>query len=138
MNCVQIVGRVGQDPDYKQGVTYCIAILSVATNERGYTLQNGTQVPDRTDWHRVRVFGKTADFAHKYVKKGCLVSVVGSLHYEKYEDRQGVTMEKAIVRADELRLLISKDEGNNQPQQKPNEVGRQQQCAVNDGLPFEL
>ncbi len=116
------------DPDFKQGSTYCLATLSVATTERGYTLQNGTQVPERTDWHRIRVTGKTAEFARNYVKKGHLVGVVGSLHYEKYEDRQGITREKAVVRADELRLLTSRSEGGN----------KQQQSGADDGLPFEL
>lgn len=115
------------DPDFKQGSTYCLATLSVATTERGYTLQNGMQVPDRTDWHRVRVTGKTAEFARNYVRKGHLVSVVGSLHYEKYEDRQGITREKAVVRADELRLLTSRSEGSNQAKQEEN-----------DRLPFEV
>ncbi len=128
MNCIQIVGRVGMDPDFKQGSTYCLATLSVATTERGYTLQNGTQVPERTDWHRIRVTGKTAEFVRNYVKKGHLVGVVGSLHYEKYEDRQGITREKAVVRADELRLLTSRSEGGN----------KQQQSGADDGLPFEL
>lgn len=70
LNKVILIGNVGQDPDVRYfdgGVG--VANFNLATNERGYTLQNGTQVPERTDWHRIVVRRQLVDFVQKYVKK---------------------------------------------------------------------
>jgi single-strand DNA-binding protein len=71
MNKVMLIGNVGQDPEVRyveQGVA--VARLRLATTERGYTLQNGTQVPDHTDWHNVILWRKLAEVVEKYVHKG--------------------------------------------------------------------
>ncbi len=74
MNVVHIMGRLGGDPDtFSAGCKF-----SVATNRKS----KGEEV---TDWHRVTVFGKQADFAAKYFKKGSLVIVTGEIHYSTYE-----------------------------------------------------
>ena len=66
MNKVMLIGNVGQDPEVRyveQGVA--VARLRLATTERGYTLQNGTQVPDHTDWHNVILWRKLAELRQR-------------------------------------------------------------------------
>ena len=69
MNKVMLIGNVGADPQVKfldQGV--CVAQIRLATTERGYTLQNGTQVPDRTEWHTCIFWRKLGESVEKYVR----------------------------------------------------------------------
>ena len=66
-----LIGNVGTDPEVRyvdQGVA--VARFRFATTEKGYTLQNGTQVPDRTDWHNILLWRKLAEIVEKYVHKG--------------------------------------------------------------------
>ena len=68
MNKVMLIGNVGVDPEIRyvdQGVA--VARVRLATTERGYTLPNGTQVPDRTDWHTILLWRKLAEIVEKYV-----------------------------------------------------------------------
>ena len=80
MNKVILIGNVGADPQVKyldQGV--CVAQLRLATTERGYTLQNGTQVPERTEWHNCVFWRKQAEVVEKdlWVQKGDAVCAFG-------------------------------------------------------------
>ena len=71
MNKVMLIGHVGADPQVKyldQGV--CVAQVRLATTERGYTLQNGTQGPECTEWHTCIFWRKQAEVVEKYVHKG--------------------------------------------------------------------
>ena len=66
VNKVILVGNVGSDPEIRfldRGVA--IANFNLATTERGYTMQNGTQVPDRTEWHPIVLWRNLAEWAHK-------------------------------------------------------------------------
>lgn len=71
LNRAQIIGNLGDDPKVRtisnDGAK--AASFNVATTERGYTLPNGTQVPERTEWHNVVCFGKLADVVDKYLKR---------------------------------------------------------------------
>ena len=91
VNKVILIGNVGQDPK----VTYfdggaCVAQLRLATTERGYTLQNGTQVPDRTEWHNIVMWGKDAETAERYIRKGTKLYVEGKLRTRTWEDRNAI------------------------------------------------
>ena len=71
MNKIMLIGNVGKEPtvryyDHDQAV----ATFPLATTERGYTLQNGTQVPDRTDWHNIVMYRGLAKIVERYVHKG--------------------------------------------------------------------
>ena len=90
MNKVMLIGNVGAEPEIRyveQGVA--VARLRLATTERGYTLQNGTQVPDHTDWHNVILWRKLAEIVEKYVHKGDKLYIEGRLRYSTYDDKQG-------------------------------------------------
>ena len=80
MNQVTLIGNVGKDAEFKQfNDGGSVAQFSLATTERGYKLQNGTEVPDHTDWHYIRVQGKLAEIARDYVKKGMKLAIVGKI-----------------------------------------------------------
>ena len=90
MNKVMLIGNVGVDPEVRyvdQGVA--VARVRLATTERGYTLPNGTQVPDRTDWHTVLLWRKLAEIVEKYVHKGDKLYVEGRIRYTTWDDKQG-------------------------------------------------
>jgi single-strand DNA-binding protein len=91
VNKVILVGNVGKDPEvryYDGGMA--VATFSLATTERGYTLANGTQVPERTDWHNIVLWGAQAQFAEKYIHKGDKLYVEGKIRTRQYDDQNGV------------------------------------------------
>ena len=109
MNKVMLIGNVGQDPEIRyveQGVA--VARLRLATTERGYTLQNGTQVPDHTDWHNVILWRKLAEVVEKYVHKGDKLYIEGRIRYTTYDDKQGQRRFMTEIWADNMEMLSPK------------------------------
>ncbi|MBO7569874.1 MAG: single-stranded DNA-binding protein [Bacteroidaceae bacterium] len=112
MNKVMLIGNVGADPQVKyfdQGV--CVAQVRLATTERGYTLQNGTQVPDRTEWHTCIFWRKQAEVVEKYVHKGDRLYVEGKIQSRDWTDRQGVSRKAIEIMVDNMELLSPKPAG---------------------------
>lgn len=86
VNMAIVVGFVGDNP--KVNTTQSgrkVATFTIATTEKGYTNQNGQQIPDRTEWHNIVCWGKTAEVIEKYVHKGSSVYIQGKLHTRTYE-----------------------------------------------------
>jgi single-strand DNA-binding protein len=109
MNKVMLIGNVGLEPEARyvdQGVA--VARIRLATTERGYTLQNGTQVPDRTDWHTVLLWRRLAEVVEKYVHTGDKLFIEGQLHTRTWDDRNGIKRSVVEVWADSLELLTPK------------------------------
>lgn len=109
MNKIMLIGNVGKEPvvryyDHDQAV----ATFSLATTERGYTLQNGTQVPDRTDWHNIVLYRGLAKIVEKYVHKGDKLYIEGRIHYRTYDDQKGIRHYVTEVYADNMELLTPK------------------------------
>lgn len=121
MNSVQLVGRVGQDPQIFEEGSKRVARVSLATTERGFVKKDGTKVEDRTEWHSLVFFGSITSVIEKYVKKGELISVRGSIHYDKYEDKDKVVRYTTDIRCTDLELLGSKKESEQVQQYKSNE-----------------
>lgn len=105
VNKVILVGNLGQDPDvrYTGGGT-AITTISVATSESWTDKQSG-QKQERTEWHRVKLFGKLADIAGEYLKKGRQVYIEGSLRHDKYTDRDGIERYTTDVIASEMQMI---------------------------------
>ena len=81
MNKVILIGNVGKDPDVRYvDSNVAVASFPLATTERGYTLQNGTTVPDRTEWHNIILWRGLAQTAEKYVHKGDKLYIEGKIH----------------------------------------------------------
>lgn len=107
LNKVILIGNVGKDPEVKYFENgNAIANLTVATNERGYTLPNGTVVPERTEWHNVVVRKDQAQFVEKYVKKGSSVYVEGKIRTRDYE-KDGIKRYISEIYADRIEFYGS-------------------------------
>ena len=109
MNKVMLIGNVGVDPEIRyvdQGVA--VARVRLATTERGYTLPNGTQVPDRTDWHTILLWRKLAEIVEKYVHKGDKLYIEGRIRYTTWDDKQGLRHNATEIWADNMELLTPK------------------------------
>ncbi len=106
VNKVILVGNVGSDPDVRTtGSGVKLARLSLATNWR----TGGEEPEERTDWHRITLWGRLAQVAEEYVARGDRLFVEGYLQYDSYE-RDGVTIPTAEVRAREMVLLTPRNE----------------------------
>ncbi len=90
LNKVLLIGFVGRDPDVRYFDSgSAVANFPLATSERGYTLPNGTVVPERTEWHNVVVRKDQVPFVERWVKKGSGVFVEGKLRTRSYDDASG-------------------------------------------------
>ena len=104
VNKVIIVGRLGSDPEVKTvGSGNTVTRLSVATSE-SWTDKEG-QKQERTEWHRIVVWGKLAELCGKYLSKGRQVYVEGSLETRSWEDQQGVKKYTTEVKAKSVQFL---------------------------------
>ncbi|WP_278940507.1 single-stranded DNA-binding protein [Parabacteroides johnsonii] len=108
VNKVILLGHTGKDPDVKDVAGTKVANLSLATTEKGYTLQNGTQVPDRTEWHSLIFWKGLAEVVEKYVKKGSQIYIEGKIRTRQYEDRTGSKRYVTEIFVDKLELLGSR------------------------------
>lgn len=124
MNQVTLIGNVGKDAESRQfNDGGSVAQFSLATTERGYKLQNGTEVPDHTDWHYIRVQGKLAEIARDYVKKGMKLAVIGKIRYREYE-HQGVKRIATEIHASNFEMLGSPEKKQEQQPQNQTSVGQ--------------
>lgn len=114
INKAILVGNVGNDPKTQTYSNGNVAQFSLATTERGYTLQNGTQVPDRTEWHNCIAWGKTADVVAKYVHRGSKLYIEGKIKTRSYDDNQGRKCYVTEIHVDVLELLDPKPSNSNQ------------------------
>ena len=106
MNKVMLIGNVGQDPQIRYiDQNVCVAQIRLATTEKGYTLQNGTQVPDRTEWHTVIFWRKQAELIEKYVKKGDKLYVEGKLQTRTWDDKQGIRHQAIEIMAENMEFI---------------------------------
>lgn len=106
LNKVILIGNVGKDPDvryFDSGAA--VANFPLATSERGYTLANGTVVPERTDWHNIVVRRDQVAFVEKWVKKGSLVQVEGKIRNRSYDDQNGVKRYVTEIHADRVEFF---------------------------------
>ena len=109
MNKVMLIGNVGKEPDVRYyDNDQAVAQFPLATTERGYTLQNGTQVPDHTDWHNIIMWRGLAKVAEKYVHKGDRSYVEGRLRYRSYDDQKGQRRYVTEILADNMELLSTR------------------------------
>lgn len=106
-NSVSLIGVAGKDAELRTtntGVPY--ARFSLATSTGGYTKQDGTVVPEQTQWHNIVCFRKQADFAGKFVKKGMKVSVDGMIIYGSYQNQQGQAEKTCDIVANDNGIIL--------------------------------
>jgi len=105
VNKVILIGNVGADPEVRyldRGVA--IATFNLATTERGYTMQNGTQVPDVTEWHSVVLWRNLAEWAQQNLRKSMKIYVEGKLKTRSWE-KDGQIRRKTEVIAENVQIL---------------------------------
>ncbi len=135
MNKVMLIGNVGKEPEvhyYDQDMA--VAQIVMATTERGYTLPNGTQVPEHTDWHTVLVYRGLAKVVEKYVHKGDKIYIEGRIRYRSYDDQKGMRRYVAEILAENMEMLSPKP-----AQAKPEEKTQTSQPITdndNGEMPF--
>jgi len=110
INKVILVGNLGNDPEVRYAQSgSAITTLSVATSESWKDKEGNQQ--ERTEWHRVKAFGRLAEIMGEYLKKGRQVYIEGSLRTEKYTDKNGVEKYSTDIIADEMQMLGGMGEG---------------------------
>ena len=106
VNRVILIGNVGQDPRVKYFDTgSAVATFPLATTDRGYTLQNGTQIPERTEWHNIVASNRLAEIVDKYVHKGDKLYLEGKIRTRSYSDQSGAMRYITEIYADNMQLL---------------------------------
>lgn len=130
VNKVIVLGRLGQDPEITATASGMqIGTLSIATTELGRKDQaTGQRGPDETEWHRVKVFAKTAELAAQYLKKGSKVYIEGRLKTNKWQDQSGNDRYTTEIICNEMQFMGERgDSGGGQGgQQKPAQQNYQQ------------
>ncbi|MBR5727654.1 MAG: single-stranded DNA-binding protein [Muribaculaceae bacterium] len=143
VNKVILLGNVGRDPDIRyvaQGRP--VATFSLATTERGFTNSNGVQVPERTEWHNIVMWGRNAEVAEKYIRKGTQLFIEGQLRTRMWEDRNAIKHYVTEIHVDNFELLgrPKTEAGPQQPvaqPQQPVQQPVQPQQPVQQQLPTE-
>ncbi len=106
INKVILLGNVGRDPEVRYlDKNVAVATFPLATTDRGYTLPNGTQVPERTEWHNIVAWRNLAELAEKYIRKGRLLYVEGKLQTRTWEGKDGVKRTVVEIVASDIQLL---------------------------------
>jgi single-strand DNA-binding protein len=117
INKVILVGNLGNDPDtkYTQG-GMAVTKISLATTSVRKDRDGNTQ--ERTEWHRVTLFGKLGEIAAEYLRKGSQVYIEGSIRYDKYTGQDGVEKYSTDIIADEMQMLGGRSDGGGQRGQR--------------------
>ena len=129
VNKVIIVGNLGQDPEARftpQGTA--VTNLSIATNE-SWKNQEG-QIQDRTEWHRVVLYGKMAETAGQYMTKGSMVYVEGRLRTREWEDQNQNKRKTTEIMCDNFTMLGRRGDNSS------NQESRPETSTEDDDLPF--
>lgn len=143
VNKVILVGNIGQDPDPRRtndGTAICS--VSLATTSQWKDKESGERRSE-TEWHRVVFYGRLAEIAGEYLKKGRQVYVEGRLKTRKWQDKEGNDRQVTEVIAEQMQMLGNRDEGSERP--KVNDYQRAKDGAapqpsrlaeMDDDVPF--
>ncbi len=132
VNKVILIGNVGADPEVRyldRGVA--IATFNLATTERGYVMQNGTQVPDVTEWHSIVLWRNLAEWAQQNLKKSMKVYVEGKLKTRSWE-KDGQIRRKTEVVAENIQILYRPEIYRNQNNAANNQPADEAVESAND------
>ncbi|MBN8893857.1 MAG: single-stranded DNA-binding protein [Rhodanobacter sp.] len=111
VNKVILIGNLGSDPEVRStgsGTTVCS--FSLATSESWTDKQSGEK-QERTEWHRIKIFGRLGEIAGEYLKKGRQVYIEGSIRTDKFTGKDGVEKYFTDIIANEMQMLGSNEGG---------------------------
>jgi len=107
LNRATLIGNLGKDPEVKTAPSGLqIANFSLATTD---SVKKGDEWENKTEWHNITCFGKTAEFAGKYLQKGNTAYIEGRIKTESWEDENGVKKYKTGIIADKVMSLTKKE-----------------------------
>ncbi len=134
VNKAILIGNLGADPElrYTPG-GQAVASFSMATTER-FKNKDGEQ-QERTEWHNIVCWKRTAEIANEYLKKGSPVYIEGRIQYRSYEDKDGIKRYRTDIVAQRLQLLGARGKVEDEQKQPP-ETPEPQTPADDDDLPF--
>jgi single-strand DNA-binding protein len=135
LNKAILIGNLGADPEtrYMQDGT-CVCNIRLATTER-YKDRNGER-QERTEWHRVVLWGKLGEIANQYLKKGSQVYIEGRIETRKWTDREGQDRYTTEIRASEMKMLGGRGEGGGGARGGDFQGGERQQAPQQSSDPF--
>ena len=134
INKVILVGHLGADPDIRQsGNGNVIANLNIATGE-AWKDQQG-QLQERTEWHRVVMFGRTAEIARDYLRKGSKLYLEGKLQTRKWQDKNGQDRYTTEIVAHEFQMLDRRP-GEMSPDASATPASAPAEPEFDDDIPF--
>ena len=136
VNKAIILGNLGSDPEQRRTQNGALVVnLSVATNEV-WTDRDSNEKREETEWHRVVLFGRTAEVAAEYLKKGSKVYIEGKIQTRKYQDqRTGQDRYTTEIRGRELHMLDSRSDGGPRQYGGSQESGYRQSSSDNYSKP---
>ena len=143
VNKVILVGNVGKDPEVRYlEKNLVVANFTLATTDRGYTTQNGIQIPERTEWHNIVAWKTLAELSEKYIRKGSQLYIEGKIQTRSWE-KDGIKRYTTEILADNIMLLGKKSESKEavatavaEPVAEPVANGVEVPPHTEDDLPF--
>jgi len=134
VNKAFILGRVGKDPQVSHINDTKKVSFSMATTDRGYTKQDGTQVPDRTEWHNIVAWRGLAEVCEKYVHKGDTLYIEGKIQTRSWE-KDGQTHYMTEIMAEAVELFPKNQQQSN-PNPAPQAPAHDNEKPLWDDEPF--
>lgn len=122
VNKVILVGNVGRDPEIRYVEKRPVATFSLATTERARRLPNGAEIPERTEWHRLVMWDKSAEIAERYISKGTKLYVEGKLRTRTWKDFNAIERTVTEIVVDEFDILQRAQPSTPQPADGNNSV----------------
>ena len=142
VNKAIIVGTLGQDPEVRYTANGSpVANISVATNEN-WKDRNTGEMQERTEWHRIVMFGRLAEIAQQYLKKGSQAYFEGRIQTRKWQDQQGNDRYSTEIVANEMQMLGGRGSGapmDSGPSQSQSSSAPPETAPMDDGfddIPF--
>lgn len=106
VNKVILLGNAGKDPELKYAPNgSALARFTLATSEPAYTTAEGVSVPEVTEWHNILMWGKNAELAEKYVRKGSKLYIEGRLRTRRWEDKNAIQRNVTEIVVDRFEIL---------------------------------
>lgn len=106
VNRVILIGNVGKDPDIRYSPDgKPIASFSLATTEHAYTTAAGILIPEKTEWHNIVMWGKNAEYAEKYIRKGAKLYIEGKIRTRIWEDKNAIKRNITEIYVDSFDFL---------------------------------
>ena len=137
VNKVILVGNLGADPETRYMPSgSAVTNIRIATSESWKDKTSGEQ-QERTEWHNVVFFGRLAEIAAEYLRKGSQVYVEGSLRTRKWEGKDGVERYTTETVASEMQMLGGRSGGGSGPARAPSQPSQRSSAPANDKGPVD-